>query len=95
MGKISIPRDSFGRFPVIQVSPIEDRPIAALKLGVGMAAFPSAAPKGIPCVFKAFVENTNRLRLKLVIYLHEDTTANSNSSHLLNTDYIAATVLST
>lgn len=95
MGKISIPGESFGQFPLIRVSPIENSPIAALKLGLGMAVFPSPAPKGIPCVFKTFVENMNLLRLKLVINLHEDSTNNSNSSHLLSTYYTAAMALST
>lgn len=77
MGKISIPGDSFGGFPTIQVSPVEHSPIAALKLGVGMATFSFPAPTRIPCVFKAFVENMNLLRLKLVINLYEDTTDNN------------------
>lgn len=46
MGKISIPRDSFGGFPTIWIVPIEDSPIADLKVGVGMATFPSPAPRG-------------------------------------------------
>lgn len=46
MGKISILRDSLREFPTIWIVPIEDSPIAALKVGVGMATFPSSAPRG-------------------------------------------------
>ena len=51
----------------------------SLKIGCGDGYLPSPAPKGITCVFKAFVENMNLLSLKLVINLHEDADENNNS----------------
>lgn len=60
-------------------SPRKGQPCHSLKIGCGDDYLPSPAPKRIPCVFKAFVENMNLLRLKLVINLYEDTNENNNS----------------
>ena len=40
-------------------SPCKRQPCHSLKIGCGDGYLPSPAPKGIPCVFKAFVENMN------------------------------------
>lgn len=78
MGRISVSGDILKGFPTFRRSPVRQA-CHSLKIGCGDGYLPSPAPKGITCVFKAFVENTNLLRLKLVINLYEDTDENNNS----------------